>query len=164
MLLIRIVGFLLFSFSPSNKDEVKHDFHTSLTEMRYNESTKSFELTIRVFTDDLESMIKANHKGASFLTVNSDKIIESYVKKNFAFVKGKEVVFGSFLGKESEDDVTWLYFEIDNGEVLRDGFKMLNSIFFDFFNDQKNLVNVLYKKERATLIFSDDNKLQSFPF
>ena len=164
MLLIRIVCLFLFSFSALKGSDVKHDFHTSLTEMRYNEGSKAFEVTIRVFTDDLEAMIRAHDKGMSLSDANADKIIEAYIKRNFAFVKGKEVLFGSFLGKESEDDVTWLYLEVNNGEVLFDGFKILNSIFFDYFDDQKNLVNVLYKKERTTLIFSDHNKLQAFPF
>mgnify|MGYP006908578607 CR=1 FL=1 len=163
MLLARLLGFLFLIYPISSGDTEKHDFHTSLTEMRYNEGSKAFEITIRVFTDDLDEMVKANESGKAISLDNSDKVIDTYIKKNFAFIRGKEVLFGNFLGKESEDDVTWLYLELENGDSLK-GFSILNTIFLDYFDDQKNLLNVLFKKERTTLIFSEDNRLQAFPF
>ena len=39
-----------------------HAFHTSLTEIQYNAKEKSLEISIRMFTDDLEAALtKANN-------------------------------------------------------------------------------------------------------
>lgn len=46
--------FLMLSF---------HDFHTSLTEINYNSQSRSLELSVRVFTDDLELALTNFNKG-----------------------------------------------------------------------------------------------------
>ena len=76
MLLIRTFCLFLVSFSTLKGNEVRHDFHTSLTEMRYNEGSKAFEVTIRVFTDDLEAMIKSHEIEKTLSLDNSDKIAD----------------------------------------------------------------------------------------
>ena len=47
--------FLLTSFKP------KHDYHVSVTQMQYNASARSFEVSIRIFTDDLEKALSQSH-------------------------------------------------------------------------------------------------------
>lgn len=142
----------------------KHDFHTSLTEMRYNSGTNSYEITIRVFTDDLKSALeKANPNVKIDLSNDSSKsLIDQYFKKHFAFVKEKDVRFAKYLGNEVEVDATWLYLELPNGNELVN-YSILNSIFTELFDDQSNLLNILHGEKRHTLIFSKDSKLQMHP-
>ena len=44
-----------------------HAFHTSITEMRYNPKAKTFEISLRVFTDDLEKTLSINNQNKKFL-------------------------------------------------------------------------------------------------
>jgi hypothetical protein len=151
----------LFSFS----SVPVHDFHTSLTEMRYNSATKSLETTIRVFTDDLENTLKLSSGKTLFKLTDSDTdaILKRYVMKNLAFIKGEDVVFGDYLGKEIEEEVTWIYIEFKNTGNLT-GKSLLNTLLFDLFDDQSNIVNIVYPDKKKTLLFSPKNKLYPYPF
>ena len=47
-----------FSFLEENPEMLTiHDFHTSLAEVEYNTSSKTFEISLRVFTDDFEKAL-----------------------------------------------------------------------------------------------------------
>ncbi|MGR3811481.1 DUF6702 family protein [Jiulongibacter sp. NS-SX5] len=142
----------------------KHDFHTSLAEVRLNAKANTYEVSIRVFSDDLESAMQ-KHTGDESLRLGNpklDKALGDYLKRHFAFVKEKEVEFGYYIGKEIELDVTWLYIEFDGAQGLRE-FKLLNTIFFELFDDQTNVVNYISKDERHTLLYSLKDKLHPNP-
>lgn len=142
----------------------RHDFHTSLTEARVNQTNKSLEITVRVFSDDLELAIQKFSKQESLKITDpqSDALIQSYFRKHLAFVKEKDVVFGQYLGKEVETDVTWIYIEIPKADRLK-GFNLLNTIFLEVFDDQTNVVNFIDGEIRQTLLFSKKDKLKANP-
>ncbi len=143
----------------------KHDFHTSLAEMRYNPSSKALEISIRVFTDDfLAAIEKANpDKKVIIESSESDVLVEKYFKKHFAFVKGEEVIFGNYIGKEVEPDASWIYIELKDASRLK-GSKMLNTIFLELFDDQNNVVNIIYPEKKKSILFNIKEKLQAYPF
>lgn len=149
----------LFSFS-----SVKHDFHTSLTEMKYNPSSNSFEITMRVFTDDFQSAIE-HSSGMSNVVLNDaslEPLIKKYINKHFAFVKGKDVKFVNYLGLEAEPDASWIYLELPYTSDL-ESYNILNTVLMELFDDQNNLLNLLKNGGRHTLIFAKDTKLQPYP-
>lgn len=140
----------------------KHDFHTSITRMDYNAKEKSFEVSIRVFTDDLEKVLSKENGGQKFTVVNEDKndpYVEKYVRKHFALVTtAKQKKPYSYIGKEQEADATWVYVEIPCPEGLT-GFSLQNSIMLDFFDDQVNLVNFNYQGQKKSYIFKNEDKV-----
>ncbi len=145
-----------------------HDFHTSLTEVNYNAKTGSLEVSIRVFTDDLERMLNDKQPGKNLKIEDDahkiDPILESYFRKNFALLSpNKEVKFGKFYGKEKEADATWLYFEISNCQHIQDH-TIYNAIFQDMFTDQTNLINIIYPNGKKTLVFDQKTKIATWPF
>ncbi|WP_341226287.1 DUF6702 family protein [uncultured Arcticibacterium sp.] len=149
----------LFSF-----DSVKHDFHTSLTEMNYNPSSNSFEITMRVFTDDFQEAIEQS-SGKKNIVLNDEAIepfVKKYINRHFAFVKGKEVKFANYLGIEAEPDASWIYLELPYSKEL-ESYSILNTILMELFDDQNNLLNLLKDGGRHTLIFAKDTRLQTYP-
>ncbi|NBA87204.1 hypothetical protein GVN16_15635 [Emticicia sp. CRIBPO] len=146
----------------------RHDFHTSLTEINYNPASKSLEITIRVFTDDLESaLMKFGGKKVFINTTTKDKhdpLIEQYVSKHFALLSPqKELKKGEYLGRETEADATWLYYEIPNCQSIK-GYTLMNDIMQELFDDQTNLVNIIYPKDKKTIIYNAKVKSSVFPF
>ncbi len=132
-----------------------HDFHTSLAEVSYNTSSKSFEVSLRVFTDDLErALSEANNikdlrleKGKKY-----NDLIEKYLKEHFYLLSPKnqkEPI--TFYDKELEVDITWLYFEIPFKKSLK-GYHLHNSVMTELFGDQMNMVNVFYLKAKKTYL------------
>jgi hypothetical protein len=129
--------------------------------MRWNATADSYEITVRVFTDDFAKAL-SRESGVELNKEDSEKAIEKYFKKHFAFVKGKEVRFATYIGKEIETDATWLYFELNDAKELAE-YQLLNSIFLELFDDQSNLLNIINGEKRHTLIFNQNKKLQTLP-
>lgn len=145
-----------------------HDFHTSLTEINYNPKTKSLEMTIRVFTDDLERALTNinNDKAVKIQPTDysTDPLIIKYLRKHLAFVSpNKDVVPYDFLGKEVELDATWLYVEVPAAENLK-GYSIFNSIMTELFDDQTNLINLIYPDKKKSFVFDNKTKTAIYPF
>jgi|AntRauTorckE5430_2_1112549.scaffolds.fasta_scaffold38404_1 hypothetical protein len=158
--------FLLSAFTP--KPIAVHDFHTSLTEIDYNPKTKSLEMTIRVFTDDLErALTEINNGKLVKIDPNdyaTDPLIFQYLRKHVAFVSpDKDVVAYDFLGKEVELDATWLYVELPAAANLK-GYSIFNSILTELFDDQINLLNLIYPDKKKSFVFDNKIKVATYPF
>lgn len=149
--------FVCFSF--------KHAFHTSIAEVKYNPKADSYEISLRVFTDDLETALAAaNHlKEVKSDDPHTDALVNVYVRKHFAWVKGKEVLPLVYIGNEQELDATWIYLELPNASQTND-FNLLNNLFMELFEDQSNIVNIFFKTEKETLLYNQKTKLLKFPF
>lgn len=152
---IFFLGAGIFGFS-------QHDFHTSITRMDYNAKEKSFEISIRVFTDDFEKALSKENGGQKFMVNNNDKndaFVEKYIRKHFALLNAaKQKKAYSYIGKEQEADATWIYIEIPCAEALT-GFSLQNTTMHDLFEDQINLVNLNYQGQKKSYIFKKDENL-----
>ena len=139
-----------------------HAFHTSITEMRYNPKEKAFEISLRVFTDDLEKTLSANNQNKKFVIENTDKndsFIEQYVRKHFVVTTSRnQKLIYQYVGKEKEGDATWIYLEMPANESIK-GSKIQNSVLMDSFDDQTNIVNIFLKSEKKSYLFTVKNKV-----
>ena len=160
--ILLLLCFLNINWNP------KHDFHTSLTEINYNAKSGSLELSVRVFTDDLELALTNFNKGKLVKVEDSESIvnplIEQYIRKNLALVSAdKEVKFGKFYGKEKEADATWIFLEIFDCKQLKN-YTLYNAIMQEMFSDQTNLVNIIYGNQKKTIVFDDKTRITPWPY
>lgn len=137
---------------------LKHAFHTSLTQIDHNVKEKSLEVSIRMFTDDLENTLSKENNGQRFRIENNDKndpFVERYVRKHFKLstAKGQSKAY-TYLGKENEGDATWVYIEIPLQEADIQGFKLQQDVLMDAFDDQVNIVNITFKGERKSYVYN----------
>lgn len=141
----------------------RHDFHTSLAEIGYNASEQTLEVSLRVFTDDLEAALSKENGGKSIKidpTQGTDSYIQNYLHKHFTVIDGTNRSRPvHFLGKEIAVDVTWLYFEITGVESLN-AKKLQNSVFTELFSDQVNMVNVKLPSGNRSYLFKADEPVQ----
>ena len=140
----------------------KHAFHTSITEMRYNAKEKSFEISLRVFKDDLETVLTKENQGKKIVLDKTEKFdpqIDKYIQKHFVWfnVRNQRVSY-HYLGKEQEGDAMWLYIEMPAQEPIN-GSKLQNDVLMDEFDDQTNVVNLFYQSEKKSFIFNQKNKV-----
>ena len=158
MVLILQTSFLPSPFSLHLK---AHDFHTSLTEMRYNAKSKIFEISLRVFTDDLEKVLSVTNQNKKFLVENNDKndpFVEMYVKKHFMVINAKnQKTTINYIGKEKEGEATWIYLEMPVNESIK-GSKIQNDVLIDMFDDQTNIVNIFVNNEKKSFLFTVKNR------
>jgi hypothetical protein len=135
-----------------------HAFHTSLTEIQYNSKEKSLEISIRMFTDDLEMALTKANNGQKIMiggkNDNSEAVLNKYIQQHFAIItpqKQKKTL--TVLGKEIEGDATWVYVEIPNSQDLK-GHILYNNLMQELFDDQTNLVNFVYLGNKKTYLFN----------
>lgn len=161
--LFLVTGLLLTVVFINGRSAVLHPVHTSVTQMQYNATEKSFEVSIRLFTDDLETALtKENNNQRVRLSNkdNNDVLLERYLRKHFALVNARRQRKAfQYLGREQEADATWVYVEIPYNEPIQ-GSMVQQSALMDAFSDQMNLVNVSYLTQKKTLLFKQNNTLQ----
>lgn len=147
---------------PAQLETRLHDFHTSLTEMRYNTKSKTFEISLRVFTDDLEKVLSATNQNKKFLVENNDKndpIVETYIKKHFVVTnpKNQKLVI-NYIGKEKEGEATWIYLEMPVNESIN-GSKIQNNVLIDMFEDQTNILNIFVQNQKKSYLYNVKNRV-----
>ena len=134
----------------------RHDFHTSLTEINVNEKTNSLEISMRVFTDDLENALAVHHKKPlqSLEKIDSvDKKINSYLRNYFQIRTGGKMLPFKLIGYENETDVTWIYMEILSAAKIS-SLEVKNIVMTEIFDDQSNILNFFNGNDKKTLLFT----------
>jgi hypothetical protein len=143
-----------------------HDFHTSLAEVNFNSRKNTWEVSVRMFTDDLEEASGKHNQVKVTIdkTKNSHVYIEKYLKEKFNLIdkKGKKANF-TWVGKEIEADVTWVYFELSFSKKTID-FELKNNIMLELFDDQLNLNNFNYQGKKKTFICQKGTEKHSVNF
>lgn len=158
-----VIGMLLFCLMASRP---AHDFHASVTQMHYNPKEKTFEISIRIFTDDLEKALtqELNAPVRLGLDSKSDAILEKYIQPRFAYVTPqKQSKAIKYVGHEVEADANWIYLEMPYADVFRGGMLKQN-VLMEAFEDQVNMVNIQYQGQKKTFVFRKNQPIQEVSF
>lgn len=131
--------------------------------MTYNQTNQSWEISIRLFQDDLEQTMSSN-LGKKFRMVPGDaaseKALDAYLRKHFRFHAGKQFTTPyRWLGTEQQQDAIWVYLEIPTKSDLV-GSYLENSIFLDEFDDQTNLVSWSFQSQKKSYLFRKTQEVQ----
>jgi hypothetical protein len=140
-----------------------HTFHTSLTRIDYNSKEKNIEISIQLFNHDLQPMLERRLKKRVDLekTAEVESEIFLYLQENFIFQNKKgEVQKLKWVGKEFDNDVMLVYIEIPFDEDL-DGARLQNSIFFESFPEQTNIVVAQVGEKKIDLLYKSGDKFKS---
>ncbi|HEX8636616.1 MAG TPA: DUF6702 family protein [Pyrinomonadaceae bacterium] len=132
-----------------------HTFHTSLTRMDYNAKEKLVEISIQLFTHDLVPALERFTKKNVDLekTPDLDKMILRYLDINFVLKNRKgEPQKLVWVGKEQRVDTAYVYVQIPLDEDFGD-YTLQNTIFFESFPKQANLVVARYSDKKTDLLY-----------
>jgi hypothetical protein len=132
-----------------------HTFHTSLMRMEFNETEKTLECTLQVYSHDLE--LALNKRAGKSISLDEsaavDQLIQGYLREMLILKNSQgDIKTFSWVGKESLGDSQILYFEAKMPEGL-DGAVLSNRLMFDIADDQVNMVNVLNQGEKIDFAF-----------
>ena len=132
-----------------------HKYHTSLTQLRHNHETKSLEVEMRVFSEDLEQMVAQKAKQRISLEQERAKtIVADYVKQHFVLRKGDQQLDLKWVGMEIGVRETWLMLEAPFEGDLQ-GWKLMNGMLFEIGHQQVNTVNISDGDRKTTLTFKE---------
>ena len=145
-----VVLFSLFSFA--------HPFFVSMTELIYNQKEKSLEISVRIFTDDLEKEL-ANDCHCKVDLIQKEKhgemepILQKYLNKTLKISpNGKPSTF-RFVGFEKEEESIWSYLEINNINEINT-LQVENKILHNTQKKQSNLIRLKNKDFDKTVQLS----------
>jgi hypothetical protein len=123
-----------------------HDIHVCLSEVRYNASSGSFEVSVKLFIDDLELALSKNGVTGLFVgtpkeLASADGHIEQYLERHFRITVNGASVLGNFIGKEVAEDyqAIWCYLEFTPPQPPRQC-AISNDVFFEIYDDQRNIL------------------------
>ncbi|HEY0356368.1 MAG TPA: DUF6702 family protein [Flavisolibacter sp.] len=160
------------NFSPgghqNGTSKAIHPFYLSVTEVNHNASTKSLEISCKLFADDLEAIIEKNNKTSLDITTGQDKtrfdaFIPAYISSHLSVsVDGKPVTM-QYLGYEVDKESAYVYLEILNTPSPKK-VEVNNTLLHDFINEQINILHVTVNGNRKSTKLNYPDSKASFSF
>jgi hypothetical protein len=152
-LLLFIIPFVSFS---------AHKYYLSLTQITFKPASKTVQVIINVFMDDIETALNSDYKIDLQLTTkkeleDNDVYFKKYLKEKIHFkVDGIAKEF-TYLGKEYDADLIYFYLEIENINQLKT-LEITNNILTKHFPQQQNMTKCkLGEKHKSILLTKKEN-------
>ena len=145
-----------------------HKYYVSVTQIEYVKEKKSVQIITRMDVDDLERTLQERFDKSINLTAIKEKssvddYIKKYLKQKFEIkINTKEVNF-KFIGKDYENDQVACYLEIENVTSINT-IEISNTVLFDLFPKQKNIVKSKINSKVNNLIFTKEDINQYLNF
>jgi hypothetical protein len=160
--------FLSFKWLSTLILTLSHPFYVSVTEINHNAKDKSLEITCKMFTDDLEQILKKNYKvsvdlGNQKQQAQNDKIVSDYIKRHLVISADGKAVALSYVGYEKDVASVFCYLEVTNISGIKK-LDALNSILQDFNEKQINIMHVMVGGNRKSTKLDYPQKTASFVF
>lgn len=123
-----------------------HEFYVSITEIRYNAGSERFEISIRLFPDDLDrALLHRSGIHAQLATElehkKADSLLMAYLMEDFSLKVNGFMLELDYLGKEVESNAIWCYLESSRIEAPK-AISVQNKILTEYFPDQVNIIQV----------------------
>ena len=145
-----------------------HPFYISVTEMSLNPTTKSLEISFKMFAEDIEDVLKQNYKVPVDLSndkmqVQNNKLINNYILKHFSINIDSKATALKFVGFEKENESVYCYFEVLNVPEIQK-ITVHNTILQDYKQEQINIMHVLVNGNRKSTKLDYPANQASFSF
>ncbi len=145
-----------------------HKFYVGVFQVDYSANKKSFQITSRIFIDDLEIALEKKFGKKTYLSTNKEikeanALIATYFKEKLKISvndKSQEMVF---LTKEIEDDVIICYHKIPFTENIK-SISISNKILIEQFLDQQNLLHTNINSNKLSFLFTNKNTEETISF
>jgi hypothetical protein len=154
-LLLFIIPLLSFS---------AHKYYLSLTQIEFKESSKSVQIIINVFMDDIETALnKDNNIDLQLSTKkelpNNDVYFENYLRRKLQFKIDTIAREFKYIGKEYDGDLVYFYLEIENIAKVS-SIEVTNKILLKYFPKQENLIKSKVGTKNKSILLSKDQYVE----
>jgi hypothetical protein len=127
-----------------------HPVHVSVTDIVYDAQEQELEITMRLFTDDLELSLQNAHNQPGLNVLHPGKeaatalLLSDYILKRFSVVVDGKKVGLRLLGFEPEADVIVCYIQAADVKRWR-SIEVVNTVIMETYADQSNLVHLTFQ-------------------
>lgn len=122
-------------------------------------NTGNWELSLKVFQDDLELAITGHVSGSDLTSAVSDTKIQAYLRENLQLLADNtDKVKWRWVGSETEGDALWIYMEVPKGKA--GVIKAIKAGYLQhLFADQVNMINMMNGAKVVTLASHKGNSV-----
>ncbi len=145
-----------------------HKYYVSVTQIAFIKEKKSVQIISRIDVDDLEFTLRERYdKNIDLTTIAENPIVDDYIQRYLKQkleikINTKEVDF-NFIGKDYDNDQIVCYLEIEDIASIST-IEISNTLLFDLFQEQKNLIKLKINDQVNNLIFTYDDRNQYLNF
>lgn len=145
--------FSLISFLFISAGEV-HPYHVGSVEINYNAKSKTFEITARLYLDDLENALntkyqKTLHFGEEKSNAGLNEALKDYFGEYFKLKNNNKALKVNYLGYEEDKEAVNIYLESDTTEKPIK-VETAVSLLYNLFDDQMNMIHMVVNGERKS--------------
>lgn len=136
---------------------VPHNYHVSNTLVHQNTEAHTLEITIKIFVDDLKRLQENKEENSTEenYTFDTNEYILSCLKLSI----DNDLLELKPLGREVENEMVYCYFEANDVFEIS-SFEVENTILFDLFEDQTNMVDVELPDLNARLLLNHEKSME----
>ena len=122
-----------------------HPVHVSFTNVEYQQKQNEISVSFQVFTDDFELLFYHLYEEVLDLS-ESDNInqynekIDRYFNQHFTIKSEKRNYHLINNDYKTTEEFTWFYYRIQLNDDIPEKIKIKDTVLFDLFLDQKNLL------------------------
>lgn len=168
---MRILMFCLVLFFSSfilNPHKVNHPIYVSVLEMEHNQQEQTLEISCKIFTNDLESVLRSKYPKKLDLINPSDKteadrLVSNYIRQHVKISIDDKPVEMKFIGYEQADESIESYFEVDNIKSIKK-ISVEDDILYEYKSEQMGIIHAIVNKERKSIRLNNPEKKTVFEF
>ena len=151
-----------------------HEYHVAIINMEHNKDSSSLEITLKVNTKDLNSVLRDLYKKNPELNTTNeltytDSLLTIYLHKNMEIKVDSMEKRMKYIGYEHEEEFTYIYIEYKN-------IKQINTLYINCtllsevglsdhgHSHQSNLINVKANGKTKSLYLNPHNREATIEF
>jgi|TARA_B110000908_G_scaffold81850_1_gene98062 hypothetical protein len=151
-LLLLIIPMLSFS---------AHKYYLSLTQINFIPESKSMQIIINVFMDDIETALNKDYNIDLQLTTEkelteNDVYFKKYLNEKLHFKVNAVAKKFNYIGKEYDGELVYFYLEIEDISDVNQ-IEISNKILIKHFPKQENLIKSKVGKINKSVLLNAEN-------
>ncbi len=159
----------LFFSKADDTGFASHPYHVSATEIEYNHIEKTLEISSKIFMDDFENVLSKLYKTKIDFTdvvnkMHTDSLVKKYITSHVAVRTNGRLMPLRLYGWEADKEVVYVYTVAAATQFDRTDIMVENTILYDLFIDQMNIVHFIIGKERKSFKLNFPERKWQFGF
>ncbi len=158
-----VLFFVLFIFSGATH----HPIYVSVTEIEHNAKENTLEISCKIFTGDLEAVLRKNNKIKVDLLAPTDKkamevLVNNYIQQHLKITVNEKPVLLSFVGYEQNEETIQSYFQVDEIKKIK-SMEITDNILYEYKSEQISIIHVIVDgKRKSTKLNNPEDRFNPF--
>lgn len=145
-----------------------HPIYVSVTEIEHNAKENSLEISCKIFTGDLEAILRKNNKVKIDLLAPRDKksmeaLVNNYIQQHLKIKVNEKPTQLQFVGYEQNEETIQSYFQVDEVKLIK-SIEVQDNILYEYKTEQISIIHVIVNGKRKSTKLNNPDDKQIFSF